>query len=313
MRILVFGAGCVGRGLIGKLFSEAGHYVCFVEKRTDLAYDLAHKHYYAVNSGRQIDWVGPVDSALASRRTETEIREADLIVVSVRVENLQDVADTLKSIPSDAPIWVIENHPNVGQVFTELLASTQSVFPGIAECVIPEVPDDIAQLDTSFCYGDAMGELVLPKEAKRDWIQSINRLRWSDSFDFDWDLKWYLHCAFHAVVAYNGLAKHYTYIHQAMQDKELRDGLCRLMAKAVSALTVKWKNAERIETRRRTEFDNLSYPSLPDTCARVARDAKRKVLPGERLNALKQLVGDDTVLNVAIKQAYAEVDMELKP
>ncbi len=314
MRIVIIGAGAVGRGLIGKAFSNAGNYVCFVDKNDDLARALWQGGDYLVNDGITTQIVAPITARRKPDLIDREIARADVIFVSVRVENLADVAETLArgltKRKTHCDIIVIENMNAAGYELKEMLKerisdSLISCFSGIAEATIPEVPSDLAELDSTYCYTDARAWLVLP-DALRDraWVRNVDELVFAEDFAFAWDLKWYLHCALHALVAYTGLAHNYVYISEVLDNNELRQQIDGIMQIVVLELSRQYPNRwDEIADRLDSEIALLVQPDLLDTCARVARDAKRKILPGERLDALLKMTGEQPILMLAIKQA----------
>src|SRR3990172_4918691 len=94
-RILVFGAGAVGRTLLGKIFLQAGDEVSFVEKNPGLVQAINQTHYYRLRSATgQIQAWGPVQAYLPEHFSLSRL-DPDLILVSVRVENMREVAQTL--------------------------------------------------------------------------------------------------------------------------------------------------------------------------------------------------------------------------
>ncbi len=325
-RIVVMGAGAVGRGLLGKIFANSGHRVCFVEKDTMLAMQLANNFYYPLNVDGTIEWVGPITAVPLSSEGKVieEIREANLVLVSVRRENLEGVTKLLKRALGLCPqlletkkIILVENMPNAADEAIKVLRVDVSAvmhlkpncYQGIANCVIPEVPDEIKKLDPTFMYGDSRGYLVLPKSAQEEWMDDATIEFVDDGrFALEWDMKWYLHCAFHLVVGLLGCKNKEEFVYQVFENKDLRSKLVFLESSIAASLCLKSGDGAEQNTITDRAQDEIMWMSqrnaIPDTCKRLIRDLARKVEPGERLDDLIGLLGQHAVVNEATD--YAE-------
>ncbi len=325
MRVVVIGAGAVGRSLIGKIFCNAGYHVVFIDKQMEIVHRLSVNAYYPVREGRRLEWVGPISAQIAnSCAAQIELRSADVILCSVRVENLEDAASQIVEIITERPwnlarldIIIVENLPNAAKSFqsqVEKIAREKSknielsgvhYWQGIAECVIPEVDPDVQLLDPALVNGDPQGYLLLPIELAKILGSSSEEIRYTSNFDLTWAMKWFCHCAFHAVLAYVGLARGMKYIDEVADDQELHPEIDSLCTKIATALAHRISVSLSVVRYRlyQVEWYQMRTPSIRDTCARVARDPARKVAPGERLRDLEALIGEHSLLAEAIQQA----------
>lgn len=335
MQIIVFGCGAVGRGLLAPLFCKAGHAVIFVETDSWIVSELCRRRYLPTRTAAngEFTFVGPC-AALNPNPTVAEyedrigiyqqlstriIANADLIVVAVRVENLPAVAETLMSALSNRPsiplpIWVCENTPNAADKLEALVGGIANVAyrSAIAECVIPEMPHEMRACDPLLTYVDPRGYLVVDSgEMVIGKQPQIAGVRYSDNFAFDWDLKWYCHCALHAVIALLGLKAGHTFIHEAMGDANVRHkvvGFADAVKKELQFRYAEEGEQIRIADRLNAEFAQLRDPARPDLCSRVARDAARKLQPGERLmDALALVGGKNAVIEEVIEYAKSQI------
>jgi mannitol-1-phosphate/altronate dehydrogenase len=315
MRIVIFGAGAVGLGLLGKIFAGAGHYVCFIEKQFEIVRRLSMNPYYLVYLGGHSESVGPVTAVVPNERVCEEINSADAIFTSVRVENIGEVvgllAEALPQYPrGELDIIAVENmpcadvmiHKAINAVSKKAQSKNINCWQGIAECVIPEMRQDPQFLASALTNGDRSGYLVLPKdlEGKFGHMRCLN---YSEDFAFDWALKWHCHCALHAVIAFVGLHRGFKFIDQTVRDAAFLAELRTLVSSATSALGVKHGRASQISKRFDAEILSLINPHIPDTCQRVARAPGRKVQVGERLRDLEILIGRHPLVSEAINQA----------
>ena len=95
---LVFGAGNVGRGFLGQLFSESGYQVLFVDVDEPLVTAMQTRGHYAIrlvdNDGMQEVTVAPVRALLAgdAAAVAAEVAAADIAATAVGVRALPFVA-----------------------------------------------------------------------------------------------------------------------------------------------------------------------------------------------------------------------------
>jgi mannitol-1-phosphate 5-dehydrogenase len=102
MRILIVGAGKIGRGFLGQLFGSAGWSVCFVERSEPLVRELRERGSYAVHlAGEegQVERVAISDFAVVeageSDAVAREVGRADLLAVAVQPSDLAGAAALL--------------------------------------------------------------------------------------------------------------------------------------------------------------------------------------------------------------------------
>ena len=335
MNVVLFGAGAVGRGLLAPLFCRAGHAVTFFETNAWIVSELCRRTYIPTRTSPTSDivFVGPC-RALNPNPSADEygealdkyveisdqiIAKADLIVISVRVENMPEAAESLavalprrdRSLPP-VPIWVCENTPNAAGKFETMVDSdhVRAIYrSAIAETVVPEMPSDLRKVDPLLAYVDPRGYLAVDdgeaEIGKRN--PYIKGVAYSSNFAFDWDLKWYCHCSLHAVVAFLGMKAGHTFIHEATGDKVIRakaDKMMEIVRERLSSKHGDFNVGGITFNRIEREWRQLSDPTRPDLCSRVARDAARKVQPGERLmDALALVGGKNAVIEEAIEFA----------
>lgn len=297
MQIAIIGAGAVGRGLIAPLLLERGHLVSFIEREDPLARGLSEGYYATrIALSSPIEMVGPVTCSLRDFDIRQSLNQADLIFVSVRVENLDSIPELLQR--TRAPVILVENTPNAANLFMQKCGML-GITNGIAECVIPKSP--YVEIDPTFCYRDSGGYLIL--EQAPTWIIS-GKIIQSIDFAFDWKLKWLYHCALHAVIGYVGIHRSIKYVSEVLNIKDLYDAILGLFVE-VGKKTFMDSSLHHLGAARRLkeEFSALKNPAVLDLCSRVTRDPKRKIQLGERLDAIRSIVGNNPILSEAIEQA----------
>lgn len=322
MNILIIGAGAVGRGLIAPLFGKGHHRITFYDTNARLARALDREGRYPLTIGHPDlwQWVEIAGARHKAAEVLPVMARSDIIFVAVRVGNLPAVAEVLRiglikaaqrGRQDGLRIVVCENTPEAAAELAHGLdgdaldAFGARVVDGIAECIIPEPTAEMRRRNALLGYHDPQGYLVvdaqawgsyphpgLPPSQERRQGKEHGGIVFEENFALAWDLKWYCHCALHALVAYLGIAAGCTHIHEAMADKELARRVRVVIQKAEERLIAKYPDEQaRIHSRIAHEFDVLGDDTRPDPCARVGRDAARKAQKGERLDALLELVG----------------------
>ena len=99
-----------------------------------------------------------------------------------------------------------------------------------------------------------------------------------------WMCKLFIHNAPHAIVAYLGWLKGYSYIHEAMEDEEI----CEIVVGAMTEITdgvvgANYSSKEFANYYKEKELSRFSNKLLFDKIERVAREPLRKIRPNNRL------------------------------
>lgn len=146
-KVVVFGAGSVGRGFIGELFCAAGWQVTFVDAAAEIVDALAaegsYPHVTVSGDRTQRAVVGPV-AALNARnlgQVLTVVVGADLVVTCVGSRALPKVMDTVALAVAQrvehgmAPLDILlaENLHDGSTIVREMLASR---LPGVAQSTL---------------------------------------------------------------------------------------------------------------------------------------------------------------------------------
>lgn len=143
-KLVLIGAGKIGRSFIGQLFSSGGYEVVFVDKNKSLIDEINRKHNYNViikAEKEEIINVKNVRGKLSDFQVEVkdEIATAGILAVSVGLEGLSDIFPLISGglmkrfeIDPNAPLDIIiaENIRDGAKYFkTELKKSLPKWFP----------------------------------------------------------------------------------------------------------------------------------------------------------------------------------------
>ena len=283
--ILVFGAGNIGRGLLGQLAARANVPVVFVEAVPELARQLAAGRYLVRLVGREESTtvvtnyrvLTPADRPAIAKA----VRECAFAATAVGGPNLGAVAELLRSaLPARTkrlPIVVCENWPNADAVL-------RAALPGLPVEVIPSSVERMVQRVQGSL--DLIGESV-----ETAWVQArlpLPGLHYCADVTPYYARKLYTNNAGHALLAYEGFLAGHETLCAAAADPAIRQRLDELLAVAAQMLEREYglpaaELREHVECLVRYRFANTA---LADTVRRVARQPLRKLGPEERLVGL---------------------------
>ncbi|MBM4464351.1 MAG: mannitol-1-phosphate 5-dehydrogenase [Chloroflexi bacterium] len=308
---VIFGAGNIGRGFLGQLFTESGYEVVFVEINRRLVDRLNQQGSYTlrmVNNELSQDLIIAPVRAVDGRDEEAVAREvvaADLLATAVGVRALPQVAPVLAlgiarraeaGVGTPLNIILCENLKNASQV---LQGMVQEHLPGehhryLAEKVgfveaviarmVPILPDEVREQDPTLVVVEPYKVLPVDKKGFKGAIPDIVGLEPREDFAAYVDRKLYLHNAGHAMLGYLGYQKGLGYGYEALDAALIRPLLDQALDEAAQALVAEHgfdpKDLRAHVADLLTRFANRP---LGDTIFRLARDPIRKLGPTDRL------------------------------
>lgn len=316
-KAVIFGAGNIGRGFIGQLFSESGYEVTFVDIDRALIDALNARGAYTVrlvdNEWQSDVRVGPVRALHADEheRVAEAVRSATLMATAVGARALPFVAPQIAAgvrrrmaAGDTRPLncIVCENLKDAARTLRGLVekhlspeeAAFMDAHVGFVDTVIgrmvpPLTPEARAQ-DPTLIRVEPYKELPVDRNGFVGPIPPIEALEPCDNFGVYTARKLYIHNCGHAVLAYLGYLKGYTYGYEALADREINEMLHAAWEESIAGqvarygVDAEWLRAHAHELERR--FANRA---LGDTIFRLGRDPIRKLGPTDRLVAPARL------------------------
>jgi mannitol-1-phosphate 5-dehydrogenase len=309
---VIFGAGNIGRGFMGQLFSESGYRVTFADIDAGLLSALNSRGCYTVrlvtNEGAEAVEVGPV-AALHSGDVEAVaevVARADLGATAVGAGVLKHVAPVVArglarraGIGNHDPFNLIlcENLHGAAELFRGMVLShlPESLHPFVTEHIgfvdtviarmVPPLTPELRAEDPSLILVEPYKELPVDKDAFIGPIPAIVGMVPYAPFAFFTERKLYIHNAGHATLGYLGYAKGYEYGYEALADDEIYFQARGAMEESALALTRKFSPPQGALL---ANIDDLLHRfgnrALGDTILRLGRDPLRKLAPGDRLS-----------------------------
>jgi mannitol-1-phosphate 5-dehydrogenase len=330
---LVFGAGNVGRGFLGQLFTESGYRLVLVDVDGPLIEALNARRGYRLrlvdNERAEELWISPVCALHAGdgESVAAAVAQAALMATSVGVHALPAVAPTVAAglsrrlaDPQAGPLNVIvcENLKDAADHFRSLVAAglPEPLRAGLVERVgfvdavigrmVPLLTPEQRAADPSLIVAEPYKELPVDRRGFVGPVPRIVGLEACDHFGAYVARKLYMHNGGHAVLAYLGYLRGHVYGYQALEDPAVRPLLETAWAEAQAGIAAaypvapQWLAGHAADLRRR--FANRA---LGDTIMRLARDPLRKLAPGDRLLGAARLAEQAGTMPRALAWAIA--------
>ena len=329
MKMIMYGAGSIGRGFIGPLFAKAGYEVAFIDidKRIVDALNSRGAYNYTVAADPPYDvavsGVRGIDGT-DERAVLDEIASCDIMATALGATALRAVAPviakafSLRMRKSGNPLnlLICENLKNAAHLLRDWLAEALpetdkpllAAKMGLIEAAIGRMVPVTAQnsSDPLHITVEEYGFLPVDKDAFIGTPPEAEGLVLHSPFAFYEERKLYLHNMGHAICAYLGLRRGLKTIAQAISDPSIRYITQSAMVESAAMLSIKYgvpftrvfDHAEDLLLR----FGNVA---LGDTCERVGRDPMRKLEAGDRLAGALGQCRDAGVYPVYIALGYA--------
>lgn len=305
MRIVIIGAGKVGCGALGVALALQGHELTFALRKPEKGDSLARLGYDVQTKGA-VNTTVPVRGVRVVGMSGEEfllaIANADQVFTSVRPDNLPGVAPALaealifrvkSNTTQPLDVFCCENLKNAGSqlerlVFTHIpFAYAQQVQENVSfsaaisdRIVSAEHIDDEGRL----CFtADATGDVLFDTLQIKNSFDVMPPFKGLENFPACIEEKLYVLNCGHAVCAYLGFRRGYSYVHEAMADDEINRSVVGAMLEAQSALQFKYGRTFHYAGFINEILSSFSNAALMDTLARVGRDPIRKLQPDDRL------------------------------
>ena len=311
-KLVLFGAGKIGRSFIGQLFSRGGYEVVFIDVFRPVIDELNLRHNYNVVIKSDVETVINIKNVRGvfggnMEQVIDEIATARIVAVSVGQNGLKSIIpliakglirrfETSGAVPLD--IIIAENLRNAAEFMShELNENLPEGYPlvervGLVETSIgkmvpiilkKDMDEDILQV-----FAEPYNTLILDKRAFKNPIPEIEGLAPKENMKAWVDRKLFIHNLGHATAVYLGYLAHpdATYLYEVLSDSELKAIVRKTMLQAADILLAKYPEEFTIESLTEHIDDLLrrfQNKALGDTLFRVGCDLQRKLSSEDRL------------------------------
>jgi len=322
-KVVVFGAGNIGRSLVGQLFSRSDYEVVFVDVVEGLVKALNERKKYRIEVKDVIPetiWVDNVRAVHAHKTKEvaSEIATADIMATAVGANNLHHIygnvanglVKRLRVNRRPIDIIICENIRNASTLFREGLSrNLPGDYPlesmvGLVETsigkMVPIMTEGQKREDPLLILAEAYNKIILDKRGFKGEVPRVEGLEPKENIGAYVDRKLFIHNMGHAATAYLGYITDPSmkYIWEAIADKDIRRAVEGAMWESGKALVLEYPrefNGENIKEYLEDLIRRFGNRALQDTIYRVGRDVPRKISRNDRLIGALLLDGKHSV------------------
>ena len=330
-KIVIFGAGKIGRSFIGQLFGRSGYKIVFIDVDQVIISLLNERNCYrVVIKGekeeeiiiRQVQAI----SALDKQSVIDAVSTAGIVAVSVGKNALEKVlpviASGLKKRFKDDPdkpldIILAENMRSAADFTREQLIKDLSPgFPvdsyvGLIETsigkMVPIMPLAEVEKDPLVVFAEPYNTLILDAKGFKSHIPDVKGLAPKNNIKAWVDRKAFIHNLGHATAAYFGYFEHpdAVYMYEVLDDKKILRFTRNVMLQSAEILRVVYPG-DYTKADLEEHIDDLLYrfrnKVLQDTIFRVGQDLPRKLGADDRfMGSIHLAVKNDMPYDLIIK------------
>ncbi|MCX7842364.1 MAG: mannitol-1-phosphate 5-dehydrogenase [Clostridia bacterium] len=310
-KAIMYGAGNIGRGFIGELFSKSGYEVVFIDINAALLERLNKERSYPIkvagSTGYRDIWVKNVRGINAADidAVAEEIASADIMATAVGVNVLSKIAKPIAmglkkrwESGSINPLNIIicenlidANHylhdllkTELGMEYHELLENKVGLVEASIGRMVPVVTPEMQAENPLLVCVEEYCELPVDKDAFKGPIPEIVNLRPFSPFSFYIHRKLFMHNMGHATTAYLGFLRNYSYIWEACRDSSIKLIALRALLESSAALSKEHGVPfEELLNHAENLLFRFGNKLLGDTVERVGKDPIRKLSVNDRL------------------------------
>lgn len=312
---IMYGAGNIGRGFIGERFYLSGYHTVFVDINEEIlnlmtadgCYPL-----YTTDGDKYKESIIKNISGVNGRDADTvaeQIAGCDIMATAVGVNVLPYIAGNIaagiirryESGEKPLNIIICENLINCDKYLRKLIlehlekiGADQKIISYFNESIglieasvgrmVPQTPDEIkAKNPLSVCV-EAFCTLPVDADAIKGDFPELNGVEPKPHFELYIRRKLYMHNMSHAILAYLGFQKGYTYIWEAAEDNEIYAIAEAALHESAEALSIEYNaDIDELNAHSADILSRFKNKLLGDTVLRVGKDTIRKLSPNDRL------------------------------
>jgi len=322
-----FGAGKIGRGLMGELFFASGYRTVFVDIDRPLVKALqrvsSYEVHHVTNAGDKpvhVAGFSALDAADVEAVAEA-IVDARIVCTAVGAHNLPDVAPSIarglalrvrRGVVEPLNIIACENLMDSGRILSDRVwAAFAAIGPpcsradfdarfgfvgAVVSRTVPVPPPEMRSRDPLWLACEPIARLVVDETAFRGPVPHVIDVKPVANFAAHLRQKLVSHNMAHAVAAYLGYRSGHEFIWQAMEDGSIAAVVRGTMDETGRALCSRFG----FDPARQRAFEDdlmerFRNRALSDEVRRVAADPLRKLGPEDRLIGAARLCLEEKV------------------
>lgn len=281
-KVLIYGAGAIGRGYLPRVFTPDKFEYYFVEKNESIRDQLNEKKCYSsymtLDGGYDIQAI-PVKHCYQPGEESDFIPKVDAVFIAVGPRNFMQLQKNF--MDTRLPVICFENDSNLPVLLRKKTGNENVVF------AIPDVitsntaPENLLKNDPLSIITEH-GRCFIDEKVKFlggdcDYVDSLELAK-------QWQAKLYIHNTPHCIAAYLGNLLNVEYLHEAMKHSLIVDIVEGTMHEMKEMLRRKHNiDDDFLEYYANKEMQRFGNTLLCDPISRVAREPFRKLARNERL------------------------------
>ena len=311
-QIVIWGAGRIGRGFVGDLFSESGYQLIFVDEARPLVDQLVSNGQYTVvraTSETKIERV-TVQGYVAyhsSQKEEIEkaILETDLVAVAVFPQNFESVAQELATLiqrrravrPQDpiniilctnlihaGPIFQKHLHANLTAADQEYFSNSVGVVESLVIRIAPNPPQAELANDPLVVWTNGYSVLPVEEKAFKGAVPAVKSFRLVKDMRSEERRKIYTYNMCHAVLSYHGYLAGHPQLVDCLADPVIRAEAQGALDEVSKTLQLELGFSESdMAAWVQGVMEQTDNRTVGDTVVRSAADPLRKLHRDDRL------------------------------
>jgi mannitol-1-phosphate 5-dehydrogenase len=311
-RVVIWGAGRIGRGFAADLFYTAGYHITFVDQSEDLVAQLRRAGRYTVVRAESAEKRDDLVIANYSTFTTSQVSEisqvlvvADVMVLAVFPRDFPAVAQQImpglrrrRAERPDAALDIILC-TNLAHAAVQLRADLLEASPpdlrayvttriGLVESLVmrmvAEPPAEQRKREPLLVWTNGNAEFPVDRHGFKGEVPQLPGLRLVEDMRAEEMRKLYTYNTCHAVLAYVGALHGYDRIVDCLADQAVRTETVRAMEEASRALQAEYGfPADEMEQWIAKVLRQTDNETLGDRVSRHGADPRRKLRRDDRL------------------------------
>ena len=326
-RLVLFGAGSIGRSFIAQLFASAGYEVVFVDVNERVvsalnergAYEVVIKHPDGAEDVLAVEGVRAVHAA-DREAVCAELVAADIAATAVGVGALPAVATLIRDgvtartrdrpgVPLD--VILAENSRDAASIVSGV-TGTAGILGLVQTSIgkmVPIVPEETAARDPLLVLAEPYHTLIVDAHGFRGPIPDVPEIMPVENVRAWVDRKLFMHNLGHAAVAYFGYRRspETVMIAEAVGLPDVRSEAAAAMSEAAAALETEYRDSfsrQDLVEHRDDLLRRFANEALGDTVFRVGRDLPRKLSRDDRVVGAMLLAAKHDLPFASIARVY---------
>lgn len=323
MNAVIFGAGNIGRGFIGALFSQAGLNVTFIDVSKPVIERMNADGEYPLHivggAEEKIITIKNVSAVDGNDRNAAvaALLNADICATCVGAKAIKYILPNfiagVKARISEGKgplnLLICENLMDADEYIRDLLSEELTAdeleYVGLVETSVGRmvpVPKQTGENDNPLKIAvEEYGILPVDRAAFKGCVPEIKNMVPFSPFHYFIERKLFIHNMGHAICAYLGNILGHEYICDSIADPYVRLIVQNAMLESCDTLATRYSNPIRpLLDHANDLIRRFHNRELGDTCARVGGDIPRKLANSDRLTGAAKSAAEMNILPVFI-------------